>query len=62
MCQSALQSGDLFMWLFSLMQWSCIELCQNIDHISFFHVSVKGDAMVIEFDVQRKLWPAINKQ
>ena len=38
------------MWLFLLMQWSCISLCQNIDHLSIFHVSVKVDAMVIEFD------------
>ena len=41
------------MWLFSLIQWSCIELCQNIDHISFFHVSVKGYEMVIEFNITK---------
>ena len=52
MCQSELQSGDSFMWLFSLMQWSCIARSQNIDHLRFCHVSVKGGAMVIEFDVK----------
>ena len=41
------------MWLFSLMQWSFIARFQNIDHISVFHVSVKGDSMVIEFDVTK---------
>ena len=42
-----------FIWLFSLIQWSCISRCQNIDHLSFFHVSVKGGAMVIELDVTK---------
>ena len=45
------QSGDSFMWLFSLIQWPCIALCQNIDHVSFHCVSVNGGTMVIEFDV-----------
>ena len=53
MWKSALQSGDSFMWLLSLMKWSCIARYQNIDHISFFHVSVKGYAMVIEFNVTK---------
>ena len=41
------------MWLFSLIQWSQISLCQNIEYLSFCHVSVKGDLMVIDFDVTR---------
>ena len=63
MCQYELKYGDSFMWLFSLMKWSCIAHCQNIDHILFCHVSAKGDTIVIDFDVTKmkkggeKLYP-----
>ena len=48
-CSPVIHSCDYFL----LMKFSYIALCQNIDHLSFFHVSVKGYVMVIDFDVTK---------
>ena len=52
MCRSVLQPGGSFMWLFSIIQWLYMARCQNIDYLSFNHVSVKGSEMSIELNVK----------
>jgi hypothetical protein len=50
MCECAVNKGDSFWWLFSLLQWNCMSRCQNIDNLKFSNLSINGDAIVVQFD------------
>ena len=53
MCECAVNKGDSFWWLFSLLQWNCMSRCQNIDNLKLPNLSINGDAIVIQFDTTK---------
>mmetsp|Transcript_12665 Transcript_12665/g.23742 ORF Transcript_12665/g.23742 Transcript_12665/m.23742 type:complete len:121 (-) Transcript_12665:1019-1381(-) len=53
MCESAVNYGNAFMWLFSILQWSCLSRCQNIDDLTFRNFSLGSDSIIIKFDATK---------
>lgn len=53
MCESAINSGNAFWWLFSILQWSCLGRCQNIDDLTFRNLSLGSDSIIVKFDATK---------
>jgi hypothetical protein len=53
MCESAVNSGNAFWWLFSILQWSCLARCQNIDDLTFRNLSLGSDSIIVKFDATK---------
>ena len=45
----AIEAGNIFVWAFTVMQWSCMARSISIDDLTFAQVSLDINSMVIEY-------------
>ena len=50
LCTWFLGSGDIFSWVFLLMQWNCMARSINIDCVGFSNMRRGTDSLVIKYD------------
>ena len=55
-CQWAVESGFIMVWLFTIMQWHCMGGSVNIAPLCFHNISCKEatDSIVIYYDSNKK--------
>ena len=49
-CEWAILTGDLFVWLYTVTQWNCIARSINIDNIGFHNITPGSDSVKITYD------------
>ena len=49
LCKYAINAGNIFVWAFTVVQWSCMARSISIDDLTFAQVSLGTDSMVIEY-------------
>jgi hypothetical protein len=49
-CHWSLLSGNLFVWVFSVMQWNCLGQSISIDPLGFHNFCPGVDSIIIEYD------------
>ena len=49
LCQLAIEDGDIFVWAFTIMQWTCMARSFSIDDLTFGQISVSSDSLVVEY-------------
>ena len=48
-CKLAIKSGNIFVWAFTVMQWSCMARSINIDDLTFAMASLGTDSLIVEY-------------
>ena len=49
LCKYAIEKGDMFVWAFTVMQWSCMARSVSIDDLTFGQLSLGTDSMIIQY-------------
>ena len=52
----AIQSGNIFVWFWTLSQWNCMARLANINPLMFHNFSVGPDSIVVTYDDTRGSW------
>ena len=49
LCKLAIKSGNIFLWAFTVMQWSCMARSISIDDLTFGRISLGTDLLIVEY-------------
>ena len=49
-CHWALLKGNIFVWVFSVMQWNCLGRSVSIDPLGFHNFQPGVDSIIIQYD------------
>ena len=49
LCKLAIKSGNIFLWAFTVMQWSCMARSISIDDLTFGRISLGTDSLIVEY-------------
>jgi hypothetical protein len=49
LCKYAIEKGDMFVWAFTVVQWSCMARSVSIDDLTFGQISLGTDSVVIQY-------------
>jgi hypothetical protein len=53
-CGWAVDDGNIFVWLFTILQWNCMARSINIANIGLHNLKHYADTMVVKFDYTKK--------
>lgn len=54
LCEWAIMTGNIFLWVMALLQWNCIARCQNIDELTFKMFSMGTDSIRVQYFKTKK--------
>jgi hypothetical protein len=49
LCKFAIERGDMFLWAFTVVQWSCMARSVSIDDLTFAQVLLGSDSLIIQY-------------
>ena len=49
MCKLAIELGNIFVWVFTVMQWSCMARSISIDYLTFTQITLSTNSLVVEY-------------
>ena len=53
LCQWAVSTGNIFVWVFLVLQWNLMARAANVDGISFSNFWSNGDSVVFKYDINK---------
>ena len=49
LCKLAIKKGNIFLWAFTVTQWSCMARSISIDDLTFAQIAMGMDSLVVEY-------------